>query len=123
LEARIDKPILPAVVVNQTFTMVEAVVLEHQSVIAVEQVCTTQELTLLADERNLDLRSRQAAKHQHHSQPCLHRRLGLRLGEVNDLAKSRDAFGSPMLGRISAQLHARNKTGVKEEVRGHDPLD
>jgi hypothetical protein len=28
-----------------------------------------------------------------------------------------------MLGHISAQLQARNKTSMKEEVGGHDPLD
>ena len=102
--------------------MVEAVVLEHQTVIAVEQVWTTQELTLLVHERNLDLRSRQAAKNKHHSEPCLHRRLGLRFGEVNYSAKSRDAFGSRMIGYESAQLLDRNKPRMKEEVRGHDPL-
>jgi hypothetical protein len=117
-----DEAVLAAVVINQPVTVVAAVVLDCQALLAIKQVWSAHEMAPIVADGNLNLRPWQPSKKEDHPQPGLHRGLSLRLGQFNSTAKSSDALGSRMVRDISAQLGDGKQPGMKEEVYSDYPF-
>jgi hypothetical protein len=117
---RADEAILAAVVVNQPIAVVAAVIFDCQTLQAVKQVWTPQETAVVVMDRNLNIRPGKSSEHEEHSQPGLHRGLGLRVSLVHNPPKPGDALCSRMLGDIAVQLGDGYQFGMEEHVRCDD---
>jgi hypothetical protein len=114
LVSRSQDQILPAVVLDETVSVIEAVVFDHEARRGVIQIRSTNEPTLRVGQVDLDLRPGQSCLQEQPTKPGLHRGLG-RLGQRTE--------GSEALGRGSSQRPLVNQLQSQRAVNQHEDVD
>lgn len=102
--------------------MVATVEFDHQAGVPKKHICPTQKGTLPIANLNLNLRTRETGEQEEHSEPGLHCRFSVRLGQVDNAPEPGDAFPSAVLRDVSAQLCDGDERGVKRHIGGNDSL-
>jgi hypothetical protein len=113
-EAGANESILAAVVIDHPITMVAAVEFDRQIVSAIEQIWPAYGQSTIVMDGTLNLWPRESGEYEKHAKASLHRRLRIRLGQVNYTPQPCDALGSRMLTDICAQLVDGHQLRMKE---------
>jgi hypothetical protein len=100
-----------------------SVVLEAEPVVPIEEVGPTEEPSALVVECDLRLGPRQAGEDEQQPEARLHRRLGRRFGELDDVPELRDALSRRVGGGAGPHVGKLDQPGMQRHVEHHDRFD
>jgi hypothetical protein len=115
-ESGVHEAVLASVVLGEALTVGAAVVLHGEPRGGVVEVGPAQEVAALVAERNLRLRPRQPGEDQEQAQARLHRRLGRRLGQLDDLPELGDACLPRMACHVLLELIQLDEAFLQRHV-------
>jgi hypothetical protein len=118
-----QKPILAAIVLDETDAMELAVVLEPQSLLAVEQIRASKEGASLVAKGDLNLRTRQPIEHEQHPQASFHRRLCSAFGELEHASSRTDTLFAFAGVNPVTQVHRVEQSRMERHVSEDDCLN
>lgn len=122
-EAGVQEAVLPAVVLGEAVAMGATVVLDREPLSRVVEIGPAQEAAAFIVEAHLRLRPRQPGQNEEQAKARLHRRLGRRIRELDDLPELRDASPSRVSVRESVERRELDQPLLQRHVDGDHGVD